>query len=387
MTLVHRIAVLGNICNYGYKYATAFRKKGINIHLIISKKELLSSNLLERISELNGGLPEWIKVYDNSLEADKFYARILSLALKFKILRLIFLLRSFDFIFAITTDSSYYAQFSGRPYILHAIGSDIRELWESRDAKIRQGYLTIRSIKKARLVYIAFDRIFFEKIKRLGIKNTKFLYMPIDTDKFKPLSTQGKQENTLLFLHPTILDWTRKGTKKHGFKGNDRFLRAFARFLKEGVNARLIMPDRGPDKEETKQLVRELGIEKYIEFYRPMPEDELIELYQKCDVVVDQFEIGSFGVITLEAMSCAKPVIVYVDEECCKKAYAQLPPILNARSEDEIYGALVKSQNAELRNSMGAQARQWILENHASDRVVNSLASDIAAVLNRGKIR
>jgi len=52
------------------------------------------------------------------------------------------------------------------------------------------------------------------------------------------------------------------------------------------------------------------SISKKFEFVPPLNTDDLQYYYNLADVIVDQFGIGSIGMITVEAMKCAKPVIL-----------------------------------------------------------------------------
>jgi len=78
----------------------------------------------------------------------------------------------------------------------------------------------------------------------------------------------------------------------------------------------------------------------------------------------------------MEAMSCAKPVIVYLDVSAAERAYAELPPVANARSEDEILAALARLSDRQARDSLGREARRWMERHHAQEAVGRQLIAD-----------
>jgi glycosyltransferase involved in cell wall biosynthesis len=56
---------------------------------------------------------------------------------------------------------------------------------------------------------------------------------------------------------------------------------------------------------------------------------EMRELVRTCDIVVDQFAVGSYGTFAVEAMAAGRPVIGYLDERT-HAAVGVRPPIVNA---------------------------------------------------------
>src|SRR5438128_2430023 len=82
------------------------------------------------------------------------------------------------------------------------------------------------------------------------------------------------------------------------------------------------------------------------------------------DVIVDQFDIGSPGVGALEAMACAKPVMIHLKDDCVAACYPEYPPVLKARTEDEIYAQIKLAVNPIYREEIARKAREWILRYH-----------------------
>jgi len=57
--------------------------------------------------------------------------------------------------------------------------------------------------------------------------------------------------------------------------------------------------------------------------------DEIRDLVRSCDIVVDQFAVGSYGTFAVEAMAAGRPVVGYLDERVHTAAGVR-PPIVNA---------------------------------------------------------
>jgi glycosyltransferase involved in cell wall biosynthesis len=164
-------------------------------------------------------------------------------------------------------------------------------------------------------------------------------------------------------------------------KGNDKFLRAFARFVRERrPNTRLICIDKGIDVAASRALIRELGIGEYIEWVPEMNKDRMRAYYGLPNaVVVDQFwhddwgrrypadavrpRIG-FGSGSIEALAARKPLIsVFFEQDFYDGA---TPPILAAFREEEIHARLVEAleMGPEGRRSMGDAGHAFVTRYH-----------------------
>ncbi len=94
------------------------------------------------------------------------------------------------------------------------------------------------------------------------------------------------------------------------------------------------------------------------------------------DIVVDQFIVGSIGGVSIEAMSCAKPVVAWISEEEFGLCYPELPPLACARDESGIHEELYRlATDAGERRRMGDASRAWVVRHHDADAVAGKLAS------------
>jgi len=97
-------------------------------------------------------------------------------------------------------------------------------------------------------------------------------------------------------------------------KGHDVVLKSLPKVLKEVPNTVYLIVGDGEQKQNLKELVDELGLGEQVIFTGRVPEKELPQYYNACDVfIMPSREIGSdiegFGIVFLEAGACSKPVI------------------------------------------------------------------------------
>jgi glycosyltransferase involved in cell wall biosynthesis len=206
--------------------------------------------------------------------------------------------------------------------------------------------------------------------RRLGVENYVFVPHPLDEEKYRPgpskLRAELEAEGVdFVLLCPSRHDWD--------VKGSDRMLRAFAELVRtDRPKALLILNEWGAEVERSRALVRELGIGRNVRWLRPLPKLRLIDAYRAADVVLDQFLIGTFGAVAPEAMACGTPVVMAFDSEIHRWCFPELPPVVDARTPEQIYAALrrLAEDRPELER-LGRQGREWIERHHGWRLVVD----------------
>ncbi len=135
----------------------------------------------------------------------------------------------------------------------------------------------------------------------------KIVVIPVgvDADRFKPIKGIKKNKNIVGFL--SVLD------EYHRYKGLDYLLRAIAQAKEKIPDIKLLVGGSGALLPEYKRMAKELGIAQNVEFLGFVPEDRLVEFYNKLDVFVlpsTSREQEGFGIVAVEALACGTPVIV-----------------------------------------------------------------------------
>jgi phosphatidylinositol alpha-1,6-mannosyltransferase len=97
-------------------------------------------------------------------------------------------------------------------------------------------------------------------------------------------------------------------------KGHDRMIDA-VKLLSENIpNIHYAIIGRGECKPSLEKQVKQLGIEKHVQFLSEISDDEMIACYQQCDLFIlanrtIENDIEGFGMVLVEAQACGKVVI------------------------------------------------------------------------------
>jgi glycosyltransferase involved in cell wall biosynthesis len=342
--------------NLGYDMAFHFSKLGIQAKLIIKESHL----------------DEWKKLHPNmDPYADKILSIIPEKSSTNRILRNIreaLNARKFDIIFSIGLGGLWYLPYIGKPYVSYATGADLTELADGKGYSGFQVNQAKKVFRKAKLVFYSVEKGHQKMIKKLNLKNIIPWRQFIDTNFWSmPINYQRNDKKILKIFHPTSLDWIPKFEGQR-LKSNDILFRGFKKFIDNGGQGKLFFRKRGQNVRETEDLIQELDLTKHIEI---LPDSKVREEQKKVmsnmDIVADQFGVGNFGLIALEAMSLGKPVITFFPEDAAKLSYPppdEAPPILNASTSDEIMQKLIELQDKKILYKYSIESRRWIEKYH-----------------------
>jgi glycosyltransferase involved in cell wall biosynthesis len=101
--------------------------------------------------------------------------------------------------------------------------------------------------------------------------------------------------------------------------------------------------------------------------------EEAKKIYQQADLIVDELHCGSYGLLTIETMAMAKPVITWICDYMQEKYPSELP-VISANQDtvkDKIEYAL---NNRELLPELGIRGRQYVEKYHDMNKVVPQIA-------------
>lgn len=166
-------------------------------------------------------------------------------------------------------------------------------------------------------------------------------------------------------------------------KGPAYTIRAYAAAVKSGVTMPLIMIGDGPLLEECKALVKELNIEKQVEFLGRLLPDETFEVMKKSKIFLQHsltLEDGNkegTPVAILEAQALGLPVISTKHAGIKDAVLQQETGILVEEGDIEsMTAAMIEIANDDdKRKNMGLAARNWIKKHwtskHHMDKINN----------------
>ena len=418
-----KIHIYGNVLNNGYYLGQVFIKLGYEVTLFLDRESPFSQDYPwwedPSLSETN--LPSWIKYYN--FKPNFFFTG----SRERKLYK--------DFAQAdVALVCSYgpiVAGKAGIPFVFYSYGEDLniadtkRGLYRVLNQLIRfrrpSGiikYLTIGIVqryylKKAKFVGIAMGYQ-IPYLRAIGVfHNYKKIRLVLNLDNYKfkksaELENKYKSYQRVFFMisrHVWSSLW------REAVKGNDKFIRAFASYVREErPNVKLILIEKGVDVNKTKELIEELGISEYVDWVKEMNKDGIKAFLALNNlVVVDQFwhdswyklypedlniplvrqfiasgknellslirdeqlSIVTFGAASIEAMVAKRPLItVFTDFDFYDR---ELPPHFNAFTEYEIFNVLKKIHkmtDSQL-EEVGQQEYDFIYKFHRYDVSIN----------------
>jgi phosphatidylinositol alpha-1,6-mannosyltransferase len=119
------------------------------------------------------------------------------------------------------------------------------------------------------------------------------------------------------------------------YKGADTLIAALPRVLKTAPDASLVLVGDGDDRPRLEDLSHDLAVSEQTHFLYSLTSEQLFAGYANCDVFALPSRGEGFGLVFLEAMACAKPVI--------GGAHGGIPDIV----EDGVTGLLVPHGDPE----------------------------------------
>jgi glycosyltransferase involved in cell wall biosynthesis len=386
-----RIALYGNLCNNLYQIAKAVRERvGLDVHLFVDVDADSQQMPESDDPELRGGYPDWIhKGVYSSFWHKAFPWRS----------PLVRELSAFDAV-VVSGIGPMFAPFVRAPIAFFVTGGDLTVAPFPRDFLFL--YPTLR-LKLVALYAALWQRMgirkasvwspswtpFREALEKLGVADAevtaRLLPILLDTDKFSArvpraggIAAELRERFDFILFHPSrMMINDQPGLKATGqWKQNDLLFKAFTQFIKKSGarKAGLVMIDRAasPDNDAAKRIIGELGIESSVVWIKPLQgigfsREELIELYSVADVVADDFGVGWFGSVVVEALAVGKPVMCYVDAKAMNDAYPW-HPLLSDDTVDGNAAFLERLHSDEaFRAERGRMGRQWALQFNSYD--------------------
>jgi len=149
---------------------------------------------------------------------------------------------------------------------------------------------------------------------------------PVDSTVFTPKHVDHGSQ--IRILHPSTQEW-RKGTK--------HVEQVTQKLQAKGHNIEL----------------------KIIGQRHPVQHSMMPEYYRWSDIVIDQLEEGFYGITSVEAMMCGRPVLCY-----WKFHKFDEPPFLNTSAEELEDHLLMLVNSSKLRMELGEVGRKWAVTHH-----------------------
>jgi glycosyltransferase involved in cell wall biosynthesis len=212
-----------------------------------------------------------------------------------------------------------------------------------------------------------------DELVRLGYQESKIrvVYNGVDTEKYSPYAFKSEEirafrEKIGVGDAPMIffvgrLTWV---------KGADTLTMAMAQIIREVPDAKLVIVGKGEQEDMLRNMVRQHGLEDNVILnFSYVTEDERRLYYAASDLCIFPSKYEPFGIVSLEAMSMGKPVIVGATGTSGFRE--QIVPFgehicgfhINPHDPSDIAKfAVILLKDKELQKTMGHNARQRVLD-------------------------
>jgi len=375
-----KIYLYGNNANMAFNFCRFLRRMNIEAYVYVDSFPLAKSDLPEW--ELpQESRSEWVRYVDVSVKN--------LLRLRKRERRFLEELKECDLIHSFG-EASMLTQFTNKPYLHWTYGYDLDNIpFKSGSLKhIILAAIQRKALREAGLVIYSMPHQ-RELVERLRLSNSLYFpFIPIDTERYARVRGDTKEDIRkeyncdFLFAHLARQEWVRNEPGQQN-KGNDKLFRAFARLVKsDRVNAVMLIAEKGRDVLESKRLIAELGIESNVEWIPALSKDKLIRFLNAVDIVFDQFNAGSAGLLVLESMSMEIPTFIYFSKEYTS-FFEEPPPVINVFTEEDIYNKIIElCKNKEKGIQIGSLAREWVKKYFNWDIVTKQFIKFYGEILN-----
>jgi len=192
---------------------------------------------------------------------------------------------------------------AGIPYWAVAHGVDA---WNIENTNVKQ------ALRQADLILAVSSYTRDRLLKEQTLNPERVVVLPntFDCDKYQiaPKPKYLLDRYQLKPDQPVILTVARLDIVER-CKGYSQILRVLPKVRQFIPNVLYVLVGKGPDRPRIEAMIKELGLESNVLLTGFVPDEELKDYYNLCDVFAMPSKGEGFGIVYLEALACGKPVI------------------------------------------------------------------------------
>lgn len=166
-------------------------------------------------------------------------------------------------------------------------------------------------------------------------------------------------------------------SKVEQHKGYDRLIRTLPTIIQTIPNIHYLIVGQGDDRPRIEQLIQSLNLEKYVTLTGFIPDQELVDYYNLCDIFAMPSNAEGFGIVYLEALACGKPTLGgnqdgAIDALC----HGEIGVLVDPNNLEEIAQAIIKVLQGTYPNPVIYQPetlRQKVIETYGLARFKTAL--------------
>jgi glycosyltransferase involved in cell wall biosynthesis len=236
---------------------------------------------------------------------------------------------------------------NGTPYWVVAHGIDA---WNITNPKLQAALrgadriLCVSSYTRSRLL----------SEQNLDPDKVLLLFNTFDPNRFKIASKPIHllERYKLKPEQPVILTVTRLSSAE-GYKGYDQILQALPTIRQQVPDVHYIIVGKGDDRPRIEQLIAQLNLQNNVTLAGFVPDEELCDHYNLCNVFAMPSQGEGFGIVYLEALACGKPTLAgnqdgSVDPLC----HGELGALVNPTDVDAIAATLIQTLQGNYPNPL-----------------------------------
>jgi glycosyltransferase involved in cell wall biosynthesis len=292
-------------------------------------------------------------------------------------------LAHYDAVIGYATDGIYPLLAGRRPYFAYEHGT-IRNIPFEATAQGRLCALTYRLADGCFITNC--DNVV--AAERLGLARYRFVPHPVNEEVAAAADAGRRIRERLgysfLVFHPSRQHWE---ARRHPDweKGNDILIEGLARFLRDVCpTGGAVFVEWGRTVEASRALLARLGVAARVHWIPPQPNPRMVQYIHACDVLADQFFLGAFGSTMPKALLHGRPAMLYLDEERHRWCFPEMPPVVNARTPDEVYHGL-RQLHADPAHAaaLASRGREWYHRYHSNAVILGTFLDALCDALGR----
>lgn len=271
------------------------------------------------------------------------------------------------------SDVTYYANYECLATVIQGYDASFRTSRDGRDAIMRLADAVTRQ-RDAILGAAAYigmhppglipeiDRVLSE----LSFDESwRLVARPADLASIDPRPPRAS-DGELVVCSPVRADFRpRQGSSTLDYKGTERLIRGFARYLREGGSGRLVMAEKGHDVDDARDLVEEQGIADRVRWVSELPFMRYLDVIAEADLVCDAVSLAGPAQICHEAYALGRPVLGNLRPEVFGPLFGgDGYPGLHVATEEDVAEALAYAESARADLIDLGQAGRAFAERH-----------------------
>lgn len=183
-------------------------------------------------------------------------------------------------------------------------------------------------------------------IQEQNLNPSKISILPntFDPNRFQPAPKPSYllERYKLKPEQPMILTVARLAELER-YKGYDQILKALPQIRSMIPDVHYMIVGKGNDRSRIEELIVQLGLQNCVTLTGFVPDEELCDYYNLCDVFAMPSQREGFGIVYLEALGCGKPVLAgnqdgAIDALC----HGELGALVNPDDVGEIAKTLIQ---------------------------------------------